>query len=55
MKKYIKPAIEIVELESKQTMADVNPASASSVTAADGTIVTVYNLSAISETSHENA
>ena len=31
MKKYTKPSIEIVELESRQNMADVNPITATSV------------------------
>ena len=44
MKKYTRPTIEIVELESMQNMADVNPMNASTSTAADGTVTTVYNL-----------
>lgn len=54
MKKYTKPAIEIVELESNQRMADISPVDASSVTTTGGTVVTVYNLAAISYTSHKN-
>ena len=53
MKKYTKPAIEIVELESRQNMADVNPISATSTTGASGEIVTVYNLALVSANSYE--
>lgn len=43
MKKYNKPTIEIVELQSNANIAAVNPLSASSSTA-NGTVTTVYNL-----------
>ena len=51
MKKYTKPAIEIVELESRQNMADVNPISATTATI-DGTVTTVYNLAMVSANSN---
>ena len=52
MKKYTKPAIEIVELESRQNMADVNPINATTVTGDGGEIITVYNLALVSSTSN---
>lgn len=51
MKKYIKPAIEIVELESNQRMSDTSPVKA--VTSSDGnTVTTVYNLALVKSTSY---
>lgn len=50
MKKYNKPTIEIIELQSKENMAAVNPLNATSYT--NGNVVTtVYNLSIMGETS----
>ena len=50
MKKYNKPAMEIVELQSKENMAAVNPLNATSYT--NGNVVTtVYNLALMSENS----
>ena len=51
MEKYTRPTVEIVELESRNNIADVNPMNASVSTAADGTITTVYNLAIMSGTS----
>ena len=51
MKKYTRPTIEIVELESMQNMADVNPIQASTVTNGD-TVTTVYNLALVSSGSY---
>ena len=51
MKKYTKPAIEIVELESRQNMADVNPITATTTTGDSGEVITVYNLALVSSTS----
>ena len=54
MKKYTRPTVEIVELESRNNIADVNPLNASSFEATDGTITTVYNLALMSGTSLGN-
>jgi len=48
MKKYTRPTVEIVELQSNVNIADVNPMNAASVELAGGTVTTVYNLSALS-------
>ena len=45
MKKYTRPTVEIVELQSNQNMADVNPMRAATTEYNDGTVTTVYNLS----------
>ncbi len=45
MKKYTRPTVEIVELQSNVNIADVNPMRAATTTYADGTVTTVYNLS----------
>jgi hypothetical protein len=52
MKKYTRPTIEIVELESMQNMADVNPMAATTVEGTDGTVTTVYNLALVNSTSY---
>ena len=52
MKKYTRPTIEIVELESMQNMADVNPIQASTVTLNGDTVTTVYNLALVSSNSY---
>ena len=52
MKKYTKPSIEIVELESRQNMADVNPINATSATGSNGEVITVYNRALVSSTSN---
>ena len=52
MKKYTRPTIEIVELESMQNMADVNPIEATTVAGTNGnTVTTVYNLALVNSTS----
>ena len=51
MKKYTRPTVEIVELQSNINIADVNPMNASTSVAADGTVTTVYNLAAMGGTS----
>jgi hypothetical protein len=43
MKKYNKPMMEIVELQSKENMAAVNPVAATASTI-NGVHTTVYNL-----------
>ena len=52
MKKYTRPTVEIVELESRQNMADVNPIV---VTTANGdgtdTVTTIYNLALVGASS----
>ena len=52
MKKYTRPTVEIVELESMQNMADVNPIQSATVVEGD-TVTTVYNLALISDTSYK--
>ena len=52
MKKYTKPAIEIVELESRQNMADINPINATTAEGSNGEIITVYNLALVHSTSY---
>ena len=49
MKKYNKPTMEIIELQSKENMAAVNPLNASSYISAEGVYTTVYNLALMSE------
>ena len=50
MKKYNKPAIEIIELQSKENMAAVNPLNATGYVS-NGVYTTVYNLALMGETS----
>ncbi len=50
MKKYTRPTVEIVELESRNNIADVNPLNAAAVTVGT-TVTTVYNLAIMGETS----
>lgn len=47
MKKYTRPTVEIIELQSREAIAaDVNPIkAATSIDDATGTVTTVYNLS----------
>ena len=52
MKKYTRPTVEIVELESMQNMADVNPIQSATVKTGD-TITTVYNLAMVADTSYK--
>ena len=50
MKQYTKPMIEVIELQSKENMAAVNPLNATSYD--NGNVVTtVYNLAIMGETS----
>lgn len=44
MKKYNKPVIEIVELQSKENIAAANPLNASTTYNDGGVVTTVYNL-----------
>jgi len=44
MKKYTRPTVEIVELQSNVNIADVNPMRAATTTVDGTTITTVYNL-----------
>ena len=55
MKKYTKPMIEIVELQSNVNIADVNPIAATSTTNVEGTITTIYNLAALAPDSGPQA
>ncbi len=50
MKKYTRPTVEIVELESRNNIADVNPLNAAAKEV-NGTITTVYNLAIMGNTS----
>lgn len=43
MKKYTRPTMEIIELQSKENMAAVNPLNATGYTS-NGVYTTVYNL-----------
>ena len=54
MKKYTRPTVEIIELQSREAIAaDVNPIkAASSIDATTGTVTTVYNL-ALSDASSQ--
>ncbi len=53
MKKYTRPTVEIIELQSREAIAaDVNPINAASYRADDGTVTTVYNL-ALSDASSQ--
>ena len=51
MKKYTRPTVEIVELESRQNMADVNPIIATTTVNGAEQITTVYNLALMSDNS----
>lgn len=44
MKKYNKPVMEIVELQSKENIAAVSPLEAATAYNNNGVITTVYNL-----------
>lgn len=48
MKKYNKPVIEIVELQSKENIAAINPLDAATYTTESGVVTTVYNLAILS-------
>jgi Mrp family chromosome partitioning ATPase len=50
MKKYTKPALEVVELQAKENIA-ANPLAVTSVTTSGGRTTTVYNLAVLSESS----
>ena len=51
MKKYVKPELKILELQSKQPIADVDIGNGTWFT--NGKVkTTVYNLSIMGETSH---
>ncbi len=54
MKKYTRPTVEIVELQSNINIADVNPINASTSTDTNGTITTVYNLAIMGGSSVPN-
>ncbi len=51
MKKYTRPTVEIVELQSNVNIADVNPMQAATTTVENGTVTTVYNLALMGGTS----
>ena len=51
MKKYNKPTMEIVELQSKENMAAVSPIEAATTYTAGGVVTTVYNLALTSASS----
>ncbi len=54
MKKYTRPTVEIVELESRQNMADVNPIVATTKVNGIDTVTTVYNLALMGNSSTPN-
>ena len=49
MKQYTKPMIEVIELQSKENMAAVNPLNATGYTTTSGVYTTVYNLALMGE------
>ena len=51
MKKYNKPVIEIVELQSKENIAAVSPVTAATAYNNNGVITTVYNLALMNDAS----
>ena len=56
MKKYTRPTVEIIELQSREAIAaDVNPIKAATSTDANGTVTTVYNLALSDASSQPNA
>ena len=54
MKKYTKPVMEVVSLQSKENIAAVNPLNATSYTN-NGVATTVYNLALMSASSYAPA
>ena len=53
MKKYTRPTVEIVELQSRETIAaDTNPIQAATFVSGD-TVTTVYNLAMVADTSYK--
>lgn len=49
MKKYNKPVLEIVELQSKENIAAVSPLDAATHYTEGGVATTVYNLALVGE------
>ncbi len=54
MKQYTKPMIEVIELQSKENMAAVNPLNATGYVS-NGVYTTVYNLALMGEGSQPKA
>ena len=54
MKKYNKPVMEIVALQSKENIAAVSPIDAATTYNNNGVITTVYNLALIDGSSVQN-
>ena len=51
MKKYTKPAMEIVSLQSKENIAAESPLNAAIATTSGGVVTTVYNLAIMNNNS----